>query len=92
MTNVTFDPSTAPKKTSEYKNVTNAADKELLKLSYIDPLSKYLRDLYTNFGEVAHFFADIHGGDKIAIVWKPLAETTFKVNMPYNATLKVSHY
>jgi hypothetical protein len=89
LTNVTYDSSKAPLRTSKFKNVLDSHDKELIKLSYIDPLRRYLQDLQKAFGEVAYFFADVHGGDKIAVVWKPMLDTKFKVNMPFNAKPKV---
>jgi hypothetical protein len=58
----------------------------LLQLSLIDPLQIYLNELRDAFGDVALFFADIYGGDKIAIVWLngSLLDTQFKVNFAFN--------
>jgi hypothetical protein len=92
LTNVTYDSTKAPIKTSKFKNVFDKQDKELVKLSYIDPLARYIQDLHTSFGQVAYFFADMNGGDKVAIVWKPMVDTKFKVNMSFNAKVKVSFF
>lgn len=58
-----------------------------MQLSFINPLEMYVDELNRYFGDVAMFFADIYGGDKIAVVWKSaqMAETGFKVNMGFNA-------
>lgn len=73
--------------TSEFKNLQNSHDKQLLELSRIDPLMLYLKELTSIYGELAYFFADFYGGDKIAIVWKEpyLQDGPFKINMAYNA-------
>jgi hypothetical protein len=92
LTNVTYDSTKAPTKTSKFKNALDPKDKELIKLSNIDPLRRYLQDLHKCFADVAYFFADIHGGDKVAIVWKPLSDSKFKANLSYNAKENVSLY
>ena len=86
---VTFDATKAAIKTSRFKNLMDDHDKDLLELSFIDPLKMYMNDLTTHFGDLAFFFADIYGGDKVAVVFKTeqLAETEFKVNVGYNSTL-----
>lgn len=74
-------------KTSKFKNVLGSHDKQLIELSLIDPVQMYLRELEKNYGEIAMFFSDIYGGDKIAIVWKAgqMTDTAFKVNMSFNS-------
>ncbi|KAJ3306633.1 hypothetical protein HDV03_004763 [Kappamyces sp. JEL0829] len=87
LNNVNFDATKVPVRSSKFKNVLDARDRQLLALSLIDPLREYVKDLESTFGEVAYFFADAYGGDKVAVVWKlgQLQETPFKVNLAYNA-------
>lgn len=84
---VQFDPSNAPKRTSQFKNVMDMHDREFLEYSEIDVVQLYLHDLVKYFGEIAMFFADVYGGDKIAVVWKKpfLQPGPFKINLGYLA-------
>jgi Nrap protein domain 6 len=58
-----------------------------MELSFINPLQMYIDELKRHFDDVAMFFTDVYGGDKIAVVWKSgqLEDTGFKVNVGYNA-------
>ena len=69
----------------------DAHDRQFLAHSHIDLVQLYLGDLVSHFGELAMFFADIYGGDKIAVVWKRqfLEPGPFKINLPYLATVSL---
>ena len=56
-------------------------------LQEFDPVVPYLQDLQVAFGDIAMFFYDRYGGDKIALVWRPGTTNSqpFKVNLMYNA-------
>ncbi|KAJ3320289.1 Nucleolar protein 6 [Boothiomyces sp. JEL0866] len=86
---VNYDPSCAPVKKSKFKNVMDPHDKKLIEQSYIDVQSRYLDELVEYFGDIALFFTDIYGGDKICVVWKPgrLEDTHFKANLTFNSKL-----
>ncbi|KAJ3259064.1 hypothetical protein HK103_002951 [Boothiomyces macroporosus] len=92
LTSVNYDPSCAPVKKSKFKNVLDAHDKKLIEQSFINVQSRYLNELVEYFGDIALFFADVYGGDKICVVWKPgrLEDTHFKANLTFNAKLKTS--
>ncbi|KAJ3312141.1 Nucleolar protein 6 [Boothiomyces sp. JEL0838] len=89
---VNYDPSCAPAKKSKFKNVLDAHDKKLIEQSFINVQSRYLNELVEYFGDIALFFTDVYGGDKICVVWKPgrLEDTHFKANLTFNAKLKTS--
>ena len=52
----------------------------------INPLEIYVEELSRSYGDIAMFFRDVYGGDKIAIVWKSnqIGDTGFKVNLGFN--------
>uniref|UniRef100_A0A8B9FKR7 Nucleolar protein 6 n=1 Tax=Amazona collaria TaxID=241587 RepID=A0A8B9FKR7_9PSIT len=53
------------------KNST--ADKILFPVVDYDPVQCYLRELRDAFSDLALFFYDKHGGEVIAVLWKPLS-------------------
>lgn len=65
----------------------NDAEKELLELSFINPLQLFHEKLEEYYGHIAYFFSDFYGGDKIAIVWKEslLKDSKFKVGLNFNS-------
>ncbi|KAI9208235.1 Nrap protein [Polychytrium aggregatum] len=85
--NVTFDPEADPSiKNAKFKNLSISRSETDLALDTLNPIPQYLAELRDSFGDVAMFFADRYGGDKIAVAWKglPKTELAFKVNLGWN--------
>ncbi|XP_061224989.1 nucleolar protein 6 [Neopsephotus bourkii] len=51
----------------------SAAEKILFPVVDYDPVQCYLRELRDAFSDLALFFYDKHGGEVIAVLWKPLS-------------------
>ncbi|KAI8896177.1 Nrap protein [Globomyces pollinis-pini] len=83
---VSYDDQVAPKNKSKFKNIQSKEDLQLQHLRTINPVEHYMKELITYYKDIAYFFYDMYGGDKIVIVWKPgqLEETPFKLNVHYN--------
>lgn len=83
--NILFDPEFCAKLNSKYKNVPTSEDMELTVLQKFNAVRSYISELTSAFSDVCMFFYDVYGGDKIAILWKPMADSSgFKVNLGYN--------
>ena len=54
----------------KFKNIVSDKDRLLTILSKLDSVECYVADLHAAFSEIAMFFWDKYGGDKIAVVWK----------------------
>lgn len=59
-----------------------------------DPVSLYLKELRTAYGELAYFYVDVYGDSKICVLWKPsihsaATQKNFKYSMMDPSTGKM---
>ncbi len=67
--NINFDDTHVLEVKPKFRNLISSKDRESALLSRIDTVSCYVRDLELAFSEVAIFFYDPNGGDKIFVLW-----------------------
>ena len=67
--NINFDETHILEAKPKFRNLISSKDRESALLSRIDSVSCYLKDLESAFSEVALFFYDPNGGDKIFVLW-----------------------
>eukprot|EP00051_Salpingoeca_urceolata_P007365 m.97030 g.97030 ORF g.97030 m.97030 type:complete len:185 (-) comp15208_c4_seq3:94-648(-) len=69
-------------KKKRFKNLERAvASVDPLSVAGFDPVARLLAELWDRFGDVALFFYDRCGGDKIAIVWDPRAASSHQFSV-----------
>lgn len=83
--NITYDPAVGLTMTSKYKNTPSSHDAKLEVLSQFNIVEEYVNDLRRVFRDVGMFFYDRYGGDKVAIVWRPMTEGKMRTHIGYNA-------